>query len=75
MSTNIEALIPRNLGWLRHGHLDRVIDPLSCSCSLDAFLRSRLQVLPESDLMRLYPSFQLSTAGGRNLAVEFKEFP
>jgi hypothetical protein len=75
MSTNVEAFTPRNPGWLCHGHLDRVMDPLSYSVCSMALSRGRLQVLSGSDLMRLYPSSQHSTAGGRNLAVEFKEIP
>jgi hypothetical protein len=62
MSTNVEALITRNLGWLSHGHLGRTMDPL-LSCLLKALSWGRSQGSPESNLMRLHTSSQTSNRG------------
>ncbi|NYF91603.1 hypothetical protein HDF08_003722 [Edaphobacter lichenicola] len=46
MSTNVEALTPRNPDWLRHVHLDRIMDPLSYPVRSMLYHGAAYQVLP-----------------------------
>jgi len=74
MSTNVEALTTRNLGWLCHGHFGSHYGSTLLSCSVKPLLWSRSQVLHESNPMRLHPSSQTSNRGwAGTMPPEFKE--